>query len=666
MVNAREFLRLRPGRDLLVLFALTILLPGLVLAAFSGRALLQERNFATQQLRERLDRAAERTSRDIERELREWQVSLGRLDPTLPVAASVVPDRLRVSLTDPGAAIVLFAQSSGMRAWPERQLLYQPITADSVTAVEDDAVAEAELIELREKDYAKAIVAYERLRGSADAARRTLALHRLGRTYRKAGRQETSLRAFQELERSTERIAGIPADLIAKYEICAHWSARNDSEALAGAALGLYADLVGGRWPMDRSRYSFYADTARGWLDRVSPHATALLHLHQLEEKKRVLTEAATAVADVRDAAAFPATHLVIQGGDGSGTTLLVARDWLNTKLWPHVFGALTEDGLDGAIISDTGEALFTSATDAAINVMAASPAASRPMQIVEASWQLRVWPRNPDAVWADVSRRQTLFLVMLIVVVASLGSGAYLIARVVRRELEIAQLKSDFVSTVSHEFRSPLTGIRQLGEMLKLGRVPSGARRQEYYDRIIRESDRLARLVENVLDFSRMEEGRKQYRFAPVDAACWLKSVVTDFQNHVSDGVTVVATIPDSLPSVVADADALTCAIHNLLDNAVKYSPGRDSVWLEAVPANSHVTVSVRDAGIGISDDDQKRVFEKFYRGRADITREVKGAGLGLSLVHHIVAAHGGHVECRSRLGEGTTFSIHLKAAGA
>jgi signal transduction histidine kinase len=196
-------------------------------------------------------------------------------------------------------------------------------------------------------------------------------------------------------------------------------------------------------------------------------------------------------------------------------------------------------------------------------------------------------------------------------------------------------------------------------------GRVPSDERRQEYYERITRESDRLTRLVEHLLDFSQMEGGRKEYRFERLDTARWLRAVVDGAAApSLSGGTTIVLRIPDTLPSIEADASALSCAVSNLIDNAVKYSPGRDAIWVEAAARNGTVSIRVRDEGVGISERDRGRVFEKFFRAQGDVTRQVKGAGLGLSLVERIVRAHGGRVECESRLGEGTTFTIELRAA--
>ncbi len=253
----------------------------------------------------------------------------------------------------------------------------------------------------------------------------------------------------------------------------------------------------------------------------------------------------------------------------------------------------------------------------------------------------------------------------MLGFVTVLLAFGSYLTVRIVRRELEIARLRADFVSTVSHEFRSPLTGIRQLGSMLLDGRVPDAEKQRGYFRMIVQESDRLSRLVENILDFSRMEEGRKEYRFAPLDPTPWLRTVVADFVTEIAaNGAAVEADIPDGLPLISADQEALGSAVRNLLDNAVKYSPGSKTVWLDAGAEGDAVKISVRDKGVGISEHDQKHVFDRFYRVEAEISKRVKGVGLGLNLVKHVVTAHGGTVECRSRAGEGSAFIIRLPAA--
>ncbi|MDP9324377.1 MAG: HAMP domain-containing histidine kinase, partial [Acidobacteriota bacterium] len=507
-----------------------------------------------------------------------------------------------------------------------------------------------------------------------------LLLHRLARTYSKAGRDEAALAAFLELESFNDRIGALPADLIAKYEICSHWAAKAAGDQLGSCAFDLYRKLVGGRWPIEQSRYLFYAASARKWLEGGTIPAEEIAQSTTTEVRKRALTEAVAGWLESAPPARSSqqrrlmrqmdaGTHLAFSSpgavAESDAVALLVAKTWLAAHAWPDTFARTLAAGFEVTLIGQAGDVLFGPADAAADKAGHTSWMVVRGLQDTTVPWRVRIRPRDPVALSADLARRQTVYLVTLVLVVALLGSGTYLTTRVVKKEMEIARLKSDFVSTVSHEFRSPLTGIRQLGEMLVRGRVPNEDRRQEYYERITRESDRLARLVENVLDFSRMEEGRKEYRFERLDPGPWLRGVVSDCQSLLGDRSTViVSAIPEDLPSVAADPDALRCAVQNLIDNAVKYSPGRKAVWVDAAAANSHVTIRVRDEGIGISSSDRMRIFEKFYRGGGDSTREVKGAGLGLSLVQHIVLAHGGRIECESRPGEGTTFSMHLKVA--
>jgi signal transduction histidine kinase len=273
--------------------------------------------------------------------------------------------------------------------------------------------------------------------------------------------------------------------------------------------------------------------------------------------------------------------------------------------------------------------------------------------------WAVEAVPVDVARLYAGADQRRRVYLTMLLCVFMLLVPGSYITMRAVKRELEVARLKSDFVSAVSHEFRSPLTAIRQLAELLERGRAPTEEKKREYYGLISRESARLSRLVENLLDFSRIEEGRKHYDFERMETADWLREIVSGSQRP---HVTLLA--PPELPAVLGDRVALTSAVENLLDNAVKYSPPGTPVVCEAGTDGREITINVVDRGYGIAPEDRPHVFEKFYRGGGEVSRRVKGAGVGLSLVRHIVEAHGGTVDFDSRVGEGTVFRIRLKTA--
>jgi signal transduction histidine kinase len=248
------------------------------------------------------------------------------------------------------------------------------------------------------------------------------------------------------------------------------------------------------------------------------------------------------------------------------------------------------------------------------------------------------------------------------VVVIVAILFGGILAIRSTAKELRLAKLKSEFVSTVSHEFRTPLTSIRYLAELLQRGRVKEESKKQQYYESITHESERLSRLIENILDFSKIEAGMKEYDFEKTDMAEMCRDVVSRFQEQVDpQEFTIESEIGEDLPNIVADKEALPRALFNLLDNAVKYSGDSRKIKFRAWSDQSNIWLKVEDEGIGISKDDQEKVFEKFYRSGDIQNSTIKGSGIGLTLVSHIAKAHGGEVLLESELGKGTEVTIQL-----
>ena len=227
-------------------------------------------------------------------------------------------------------------------------------------------------------------------------------------------------------------------------------------------------------------------------------------------------------------------------------------------------------------------------------------------------------------------------------------------------RELAVARQQSDFVASVSHEFRSPLTSLRQLSSMLVQGRLASDEQRQRSYEFLADETGRLERLIEGLLDFGLMEAGEAHYRFDDIDANELVRDTVAAFQRTVATrSHEVELTLPSAGCRIRADRDALGRAIWNLLDNAVKYSPEHRTVWVDVTPHEGRLGITVRDEGMGIPPAEQRAIFEKFVRGASSGNAGVKGTGLGLAMVRHIVTAHGGEVRLESAVGKGSRFTI-------
>jgi signal transduction histidine kinase len=249
-----------------------------------------------------------------------------------------------------------------------------------------------------------------------------------------------------------------------------------------------------------------------------------------------------------------------------------------------------------------------------------------------------------------------------LALVLVVICAGSYFIARAFARELAVARLQSDFVSAVSHEFRTPLTALRQLSEIFNEDRPLEDERRKKYYQALDRATGRLDKLVEGLLDFGRMEAGAMVYRKMDLDAGALVKSVVSDFQREVGDrGYVVELKATDNLPAVHGDPEALGRALWNLLDNATKYSSECKTVWVEVEREGRELAIRVRDRGIGIPVPEQQDILRKFVRGTAAAAAGVKGTGIGLAMVKHLVDAHGGTLRLESEPGKGSTFSILL-----
>jgi signal transduction histidine kinase len=242
------------------------------------------------------------------------------------------------------------------------------------------------------------------------------------------------------------------------------------------------------------------------------------------------------------------------------------------------------------------------------------------------------------------------------------LVGGLVLTYRSVSKEVALARLKSDFVSNVSHELRTPLSLIRLYAETLELGRIKGQTKVEEYYRIIRTESERLTALINNILDFSRIEAGRKEYDFRQTDLAELVTNTLDTYRAQIDEhGFRFEQSIDASIPLVQVDREAIARSLVNLVNNALKYSDTEKFLAVKLYRTNGALKLEVADRGIGIARNEQSKVFEKFYRAGNPLVHNTKGSGLGLSLVRHIAHAHGGEVEVESTPGNGSTFTLTL-----
>ena len=558
-------------------------------------------------------------------------------------------DTLSAWLTDPAAppptvngAVVVTIRDGRSSLHPDGRLPYVPEMLEAEIPV--SVFEAAERLENAEGQPAAAAAHYRQLVTHRQPEIRVGALARLGRALRKAREFDEAAAAYDRLVALGDvRADGLPAALYGLDGQRLVHRARGDSSAERQVAERIVNGLDKGEWAVTRGMAEFYRDelTAAArppqWLlaaaaSDLRSHVAGTLPLRGL----RITTHDDRSVI----------TQWRTQGG---ATALSVA-------FADDVLAATAPDGVRWQL-RDADDRRLTGEPNIG------APASTRVVGQADGSWTLAVWPdpaRPPPAEPARV-----VLIGMTSVMFLLLWGATYFITRALRREAEVARLQKDFVAAVSHEFRSPLSTIRQMSEMLEGDRIPSEQRRREFYSVLSAEAARLQRLVETLLNFGRMEAGAERYRMADLDAGTLVQAVVADLEPQAREaGTSIDAAGPDVPVRLRGDEDALRLALRNLVENAIKYSPQQPVVWVRWGLERDRASIKVVDHGVGIAADERSAIFGKFVRGRSAQAADVKGTGVGLAMVQHIALAHGGEVRVESEVGKGSTFILLLPVA--
>ena len=629
-----------PGRRLVILLVAVALLPSALLIWFGARLLEQDRELLAQRDFERRQAAAPAVVASLQRGLADAERNL--LAGTTPEASVRIELTSRATLVEPRARAAWIPAPAPLREATE-------------TTFE-----RAELVEQRNLNAA--LSEYDALTKSPDPEIRAGALLRLARVTRQLGRLDRALAAYRAMARlDGVAVLGSPASLQGRHwsiEILQQLGRRDEAMKEAGT---LERDLLSGRWSIDGGRWGL----VRNLLQDVTGRAV------QVPDGQRLVSELLDALARERteqltvggrrllESGAVKAVAIVINSRDNTRALVLdqsAVAAWLNAAL-----GAAPTSGASIRLLTTDGD------------LWAGTPTAGRGGSVVvtEAEsglpWTVAIDSGDISDLEAAFAGRRTLLGASLALVVAIVGVATFVVWRVVRREMEIARLQTDFVATVSHEFRTPLTSLRHVTDLLEEDDGIALEKRRQFYRTLGRNTDRLHRLVEALLDFSRMEAGRKPYPLRKMDVAELTSRVVEEFRSDVGPERATVTLQNGAAARARADAQSLATAVWNLLDNAVKYSPGRANIAVAvAARADGKIALSISDRGLGIPAHERDAIFDKFVRG-ADAGRlGIKGTGLGLALVSHIVSAHDGRVELESALGQGSTFTIVLPAERA
>jgi two-component system phosphate regulon sensor histidine kinase PhoR len=267
------------------------------------------------------------------------------------------------------------------------------------------------------------------------------------------------------------------------------------------------------------------------------------------------------------------------------------------------------------------------------------------------------------DPAAAVAFRNRTLYISLLVLLYIGIGVGFGLTLREMRRAYKLSRLKTDFVANISHELRTPLTSVRLFAETLREGRAEGPQEVRECVEMLSSEAERLSKLVEKLLDWSRLESGRRMLEIEKVQVPALLEQIGAAYRAQQLPA-TYQSEVDPGLPPVRVDRDAMAQVVLNLLHNAVKFTGSDKRIKLRARRAGKAVAIEVEDNGPGIRQQDRKRIFERFFRADDMLARKTEGTGLGLAICKKIVEAHGGRIELDSHVGQGSTFRVLLPSA--
>jgi len=634
-----------------------VLLVAGTLCWLGWRLLSQEEDLVRQRSHDRFEQAADVFLAGFLRRVAETESWLGQIGSTLPPEGLGIPHR--------GGILVKFSRN-GVETDPPGKLPYYPTAPQSPT-FDAELFREAERLEFQTGDFKAAAAALGHIAESREAQIRDEALLRLARVQNKSGNVAEALDTYGKLrDESLISSAEAPYALLSRFARSQLLMSSHHEPAAHKEASELLAALGSGRFPIGKESYAWYEATTRklaGVVDR--PSASTNLAVAELVESiwsewqifqlsgTRSLTKRLHDSDPVPIFAVFNATP-----------ERLVALIYAGAAIRDFALDASATAGQQPVrvtVIDEHGTPIFGE------NLQASEPQATRILSAAELPWHLKVSPPSVDSAEGLLAARRRYFVLALALIVLLVSAACYAMARGVLREAAAGRLQSDFVSAVSHEFRSPLTTLRQLTELLAHGRIHDESRRRLYFDVLQKETTRLHQLVEDLLDFGRMDAGRRQYRLEPLDFAELVRDGIEQYQTEPTCNAHKIEFVSDETPLVVnADREALRRVVRNLLENAVKYSPESPTVWVETGCEESAAVLRVRDQGIGIPPEERSRIFEKFVRGEGAKRACIQGTGIGLAMVKEIVRVHHGEVDLSSEVGRGSTFRVRLPLRAA
>jgi len=651
-----EAMHLQGVLRFVAVIAATIVGPSLVLAYFAVHAISVEELAARDEISRNAEGAAQKFWRQVEADFSAFEeATLTRLEAgrsPLERARELHPMILVALRFDAeGVPLAPFLLDDGPD-YPKEYLFHPDVRAAAALMRTDPTAAAQRYGQLSRQSLPPAV----RARAQLD---RALLLEALGR-------QQAALSELEGLTTRTPDLRDAWGFRIADLARLRLGEIRMRSEpALGIAALReLVEDLLESPWTIGQGSEAAVASQALSMLEPHGEREWVARVRGQIAERNDMLYWTGELLDEIRR---IPASRLASSPAGELWWSEGEQGMWAITR-WggdTYVFGLdrltllekLKDDALTTTHHTDPIEATLL----APDQIPHDHTLAIRSLEPWLADWKVIATLRDPEAIAAEHARKRTQRITIIGFAIAMMGVGAVLSARLISRELDVVRMKTDFAANVSHELRSPITQIRLKAESLILGLAETPEEIEAHYNIVLRESERLSRLVDNILDYAAIERGSKQYILRQSNIAETVYRAIESVRSTLElKDIDLTIDVPYDLPPVHHDTDAITQCIVNLVSNAAKYSPGGSQVRVHARLVEG-VELTVSDDGIGIAPHDLRKIFDPFYRSRDSLARRQKGTGIGLTITRYIIEAHGGSISVQSRPGKGSTFTLRF-----
>jgi signal transduction histidine kinase/tetratricopeptide (TPR) repeat protein len=688
-----------PKTKILFVAFILILLPGAIISYLSFQSLSQK----AENLRTKYTGTVNLVRDKLENEVFRLETELrGNASGSVPgsdKAAALMRWIQKIETENPAFTNIFLIKNNGGIITSLLSLGWEKFSMSgySLNPKADSVFNLAENAEFRINDLNQSITFYrEALTYSDSTYGRVLIMSRIGRCYYKMGKYREAIEEYNKIlipENNKVKIGNVPAPVAALTQVTDSYEALQAAQERNQSILELYKYLLDHPWDLDGGEYVYYLKSVSEKIQspgfRVNESEPSTINITDLKKREEEL------LAEIRF---IELIDQYILSGRGSGLNkesfpefkpqnisgqlndpmfnvrlyrlpvtkqspvLMLGyqfeKKYILTKIIPEDLSsvALGKDVFLG-ILNEKDSLLYSQSSHTVSRYLVSadfSPEFS--------GWKVALFDTDGKSIDQLTGKEKQLYLMLFVGIIIVMLIGIILMVRAVIHESEISQMKSDFVSNVSHELKTPLSLIRMFGETLDSGIVTDETDRKKFYGIIRKESERLTHLINNVLDFSRMDAGIKEYNFRETDLAEVVRSTLEAYKFQVSEnGFIIESELPDESVILRIDKDAISQVLLNLLNNAVKYSGEEKYIRVRVSKDPASALISVTDHGVGIPKDELKKIFDKFYRVSTARTKETRGSGLGLTLAKHIVEAHRGTIEVDSEVGKGSRFTVSL-----